>query len=200
MFIPGKTVGLCIFCHPQKAIICNCPLPCIIISPSLVYDLQGCTAVTANRSLTKFVKEAFLTFSPFRGIFQSRYQNAYLESGVFQISSRCTFPTSTEFYLPSNNRKIKHNQLFTMWELITQTGNYLELFLHPCLSFGYLIAPCLLKIATWRRWRQEREERKGETLNLKFNIYAPTFTVFWVGGGTMFKSMIKMRFGDSMCI
>lgn len=43
MFIPGKAVGLCILCHPQKAIICNCPLSCVIISPGMVYDLQGCT-------------------------------------------------------------------------------------------------------------------------------------------------------------
>lgn len=41
MFISGKAVGLCNFLPPpKKAIICNYPLPCIIISSILVYGLQ----------------------------------------------------------------------------------------------------------------------------------------------------------------
>lgn len=132
MFIPGKTVGLCIFCHPQKPIICNCPLPCIIISPSLVRDLQGCRLLQLMLHLTKFVKAALLTRSTCKGLFRvntrSVCRHAYLESAMFQISSRCTFPTSMESYLPTNNRKMKHNPLSTVWELVTQTGNHLQPF------------------------------------------------------------------------
>ena len=153
MFIPGKAVGLCILCHPQKAIIRNCPLPCVIISPGMFYDLQDCTRVQLTAPSYQICEGTFTdppytewyipkpTQDPFTGKLISNHEH----SDPLQIPSRCPLPTSMEYSLPSNNKKIKHNQLFIMWGLITQTGNYLESFILPSFGFGCLIVSCFLK-------------------------------------------------------
>ena len=149
-------MGLCILCHPRKAIICNCPLPCIIISSGMVYDLQGCTRVQLTAPSYQ-ICEGTVTDPPYTEWYtpkltQDPFTGNLSQITNIQIPSRCPFPTSMEFSFPSNNKKIKHNHLFIMWGLITQTRDYLESFILPYFGFGCLIVSCFLR-TTGRTWR-----------------------------------------------
>lgn len=84
------------------------------------------------------------------------YRQTYAKSGIFQVSSRCSFATSVELPTPSNDKKIKHHQLSIMWKQITQAGNYLDPFILPFLRSGCLRVSLFFKTTTG-----EAEMRKG---------------------------------------
>lgn len=154
MFIPGKA-GLCILLPPQKAIICNCPLPCVLISPGLVYNLQGCTQAQLTAPSYQICEGTFIDLRTLNGIFQSRHETL-LQANSSQTTNIQTPPDAPSqlhgVFLTSNNKKIKHNQLFIMWGLIIQTGNYLSPFILP--FFWIWLLNCIMLFKnSGRRWR-----------------------------------------------
>ena len=108
---------------------------------------------------------------------RTTYRPVYVNLGIFQISSRCTFPTPWGFPLPSNNKKIRHNQLSIMRGLITPTGNYLEPSVLPFLGSSYLTASWFFSDCYWEKVALGKGIEKKVRLNIFNSIYRLPYLV-----------------------